>query len=163
MNERLLELGYPWLYESPFSRRSEFAADERRARNDGAGLWNYDGPTIAADGGTAQRSIALTDYRVDAPGDDHENENGEYVMLTNVGSSTLELSGWTLSDAADHRFRFPDGFALDPGASVTVYTGTGTDSSTERYWGSDTAIWKNGGDTVVVTAEDGSVVLEAEL
>ncbi|WP_440010218.1 lamin tail domain-containing protein [Halomicrococcus sp. SG-WS-1] len=162
VNERLLEQGYARLYDSSFSQRSEFAADERRARDDAVGMWNYDAPTTTTDGGTAGSSITVTDYRADAPGDDHENPNGEYVTLTNVGSSAVDLSGWTLSDAADHRFRFPDGFTLEPDASVTIYTGSGTDSSTELYWGSDTAIWNNGGDTIVVTDDDGTVVLKEE-
>jgi competence protein ComEC len=42
---------------------------------------------------------------------------------------------------------------------VTLHTGTGTDSATDRYWGSGAPVWNNGGDTVVVTDDEGTVVL----
>lgn len=105
-------------------------------------------------------SLAVANVHADAAGNDHENENGEYVVFENVGGEALDLSGWTVSDEAGHTYRFPTGFTLAAGAQVTLYTGSGSDSATELYWGSDSAIWNNGGDTIIVKSDDGIVVLE---
>ncbi|MFC7137748.1 lamin tail domain-containing protein [Halobaculum litoreum] len=112
------------------------------------------------DGGAADGSLAIATVHADAAGDDNDNLNDEYVTFENVGESTLDLSGWTVADAADHVYTVPDGTTLAPGEQVTLYTGSGTDTAGELYWGSGSAIWNNGGDTVVVRDADGTVVLE---
>jgi micrococcal nuclease len=47
-NERLLSRGYARLYESSFSRRSEFARAEAEARASGVGLWGFRGQSSTA-------------------------------------------------------------------------------------------------------------------
>lgn len=69
------------------------------------------------------------------------------------------MGGWTVSDEADHVYTVPSGFTLQPGATVTLYTGSGTNSNSELYWGSGSAIWNNGGDTVIVKG-GGTVILQ---
>lgn len=54
----------------------------------------------------------------------------------------------------------PNGCTLDPGETVTVETGSGRETDDTLYWGPDGAIWNNGGDTIVVTDDDGTVVIE---
>jgi competence protein ComEC len=113
------------------------------------------------DGGTpVEEQLAVAEIHADAVGNDHENLNDEYVVLENTDDTALDLSGWTLSDEADHTYTFPDGFSLDAGARVTVYAGSGTDTATELYWGQSQAVWNNGGDTVTVRTTDGTIVLE---
>jgi len=107
-------------------------------------------------------SLELSTVNADAEGDDRENLVDEYVVLTNTGPDTVDMGGWRLADAAGATYTFPDGFSLDPGASVTVHTGSGTDSATDLYWGSGRPVWNNDGDTVIVTAADGTVVLEED-
>jgi hypothetical protein len=41
---------------------------------------------------------------------------------------------------------------------VTLYTGSGTDSDIELYWGQGRAVWNNGGDTVTLTDDNGEEV-----
>jgi len=52
---------------------------------------------------------------------------------------------------------------------VTLYTGSGTDTETARYWGASGAVWNNGasgavwnngGDTVTVRTSGGDVALQ---
>ena len=105
----------------------------------------------------------VAEINEDAEDNDHLNENDEYVVFRNDGSEPLDMSGWTVEDEANHEYIVPEGFTLTPGASVTLYTGSGTDTPTELYWGSDGAIWNNdGGDTVIVSDESGDVVLQNE-
>lgn len=67
-----------------------------------------------------------------------------------------------MADEIDHTHRFPGGFALEPGAAVTLYTGRGEDTDTDSglYWGSDGAVWNNDGDTVLVTTDGGETIVD---
>ncbi|MDG5777870.1 lamin tail domain-containing protein [Haloarculaceae archaeon H-GB1-1] len=116
---------------------------------------------VAMDGGTTTKSgesLAVATINADAAGHDGENLNDEYVVFENTGDHALSLGGWQVADEAGHQYTFPEGTTLASGASVTLHTGSGTDTETDRYWGSAQPIWNNGGDTVIVTNADGEVV-----
>lgn len=83
----------------------------------------------------------------------------EYVTLRNDGDAAIDLSGWTVSDAAGATYTFAGGTELDPGASLTLHTGSGTDTDEDVYWGRGGAVWNNGGDTVTVRDATGDEVL----
>jgi competence protein ComEC len=113
------------------------------------------------DGGTtadAVTGIEITNVTADPPGDDRDRLAEEAVTLRNGGDAPVDLSGWTLRDEAGHVYRFPGGFVLEPGATVTVHTGSGTDGEDDLYWGAGGPVWNNDGDTVVVTNADGDRV-----
>jgi competence protein ComEC len=114
----------------------------------------------SGDGDGASGRLAVAEINADAEGDDRENLNGEYVVLENTGEESLELSGWQLEEGAGRTYTFPDGFSLGPGERVTVYTGSGTDTDTELYWGQDGPVWNNDGDTLTVIDAGGDTVLE---
>ena len=80
-------------------------------------------------------------------------------MFENTGDSTLDLTGWTVSDAAGHSYTFR-GVTLASSGTVTLYTGSGQDTSSKVYWGSVSAIWNNSGDTIVVTTASGRTVIK---
>jgi len=163
-NYRLVETGHARVYDSEFTRAEGFYAAEDTARSNRRGLWRCVDPdavtrTAIADGGTEGASgLRIADIHADAAGNDNENLNDEYVTLTNAGDAALDLSGWTVSDEAGHQYTFTN-LTLDPNASVTLYTGSGTDTITERYWGRDGAVWNNDGDTVIVRKVSGETVL----
>lgn len=163
-NKRLLTDGYARMYDSSFSKHGEFLDAERTARENGVGLWNFEGstPTQTASSGTGDGQLTVSNIHEDAAGNDHENLNDEYIELQNSGDEVVDLTGWTVEDEADHTYRFPDGFALEPGAVVTIHTGSGTDTDTDLYWGSGSAVWNNGGDTIIVRNGNGNVVIERE-
>jgi micrococcal nuclease len=166
VNHWLLTEGHARVYDSRFTERDRFDAAERQARTDGAGLWTCatDDPptptaTPVADGGQVRDGpLAVTEIHDDAAGDDRENLNDEYVGFENRGESTLDLSGWTVGDEADHWYTVPDGTTLDPGDRLTLRTGSGTDSGTTLYWGRGSPVWNNDGDTVTVRAANGTVM-----
>ncbi|WP_435067605.1 lamin tail domain-containing protein [Haloplanus sp. C73] len=121
--------------------------------------------TAVSDGGTTtqtppEEALVVETVQADAPGDDRENLNEEYVVFRNTGSDPLDLSGWTVADAADHTYTVPDGYTLAGGETVTLHTGSGSDSATDLYWGADAPIWNNGGDTVRVRTANGTLVVE---
>ena len=119
---------------------------------------------VTTDGGTDDKAGALTitDIHADAEGTESENLNDEYIVFENTGAEALDLSGWTVSDAAGHTYTFPSGATIEPGATLTLHTGSGSDTATDRYWGSGSAVWNNGGDTITVSNKSGAVVLERQ-
>jgi len=163
-NQELIEQGYARLYDTEFSKRSQFASTESDAQDSDVGVWEYEAqtpePTPTPTPEQTEDGLVVTNIHEDASGNDHENENDEYIVFENTGESSLELSGWTVEDEADHTYYFPDGFELDPGTEVTLYTGSGTNTESELYWGSDAAIWNNNGDTIYVTDDSGEIVIE---
>lgn len=82
----------------------------------------------------------------------------EWVQITNSGTSSVTMTGWTLYDIANHVYSFPSGFTLGAGASVKVRTGSGTDTATDLYWNRGSAVWNNNGDTAYLANASGTVV-----
>lgn len=144
-------------FEPDVSRNDLYDELQSEAQEDGRGLWAPDacGAPLATDG----VDIAI-EIRYDAPGDDNTNLNGEWVRFINDGDELLDLTGWQVADeSSTHRYRF-DELTLRPGGSVTLFTGCGSDSPTERYWcKEDSAVWNNSGDTVFLQDPSGNVVV----
>jgi hypothetical protein len=83
--------------------------------------------------------------------------NREYVTITNTGTTTRTLTGWTVRDLANHVYTIPS-FKLGPGKSVRLHTGKGTNTSTDLYWGKGWYVWNNTGDKA--TSRDSSGALK---
>jgi micrococcal nuclease len=170
VNYRLVSQGYARVYDSTFTRENSFYSAEQAARNGQVGLWRCTelGTATEAPADTSTPSatpggdgaLRVQTVHEDAEGNDNENLDDEYVVFENAGEETLDMGGWRVEDDASHTYTFPTGFTLDPGETVTLYTGSGTDSDSELYWGSESAIWNNGGDTVFVYTASGDLVVE---
>ncbi|WP_424008750.1 lamin tail domain-containing protein [Haloferax denitrificans] len=159
-NYDLITEGHARLYESSFEERERYERAERDARERGVGLWSCATEGAAAGGADATTDDGLSVSVVaDAPGNDNDNLNEEYVTLRNDGDATVDLSGWTVSDAAGATYTFAEGTDLAPGASLTLHTGSGTDTDEDVYWGRGGAVWNNGGDTVTIRDAAGDEVL----
>ncbi len=109
---------------------------------------------------SGEGELSVVGLSADADGNDNNNLNDEYIVYENTGNSTLNLSGWTVTDASGATFTFPDGFTLAPGEQVTLYTGSGTNTESELYWGQATEVWNNGADTMTVRNAEGEVVIQ---
>src|SRR5699024_3567243 len=107
------------------------------------------------DAANSTGSLALKTVHADAEGDDRENLNDEYIVFTNTGSASLDISGWSVEDESSHAYTMPSGTVLDAGATLTLHTGDGSDSGSDLYWGSGSSVWNNAGDTITVTTEQG--------
>lgn len=103
--------------------------------------------------------LAIDQINADAAGDDLENLNDEFMIIRNTGSTEVDLTGWTVRDAVDRTYTFPDGFSLSPNETVTLHTGSGTDTTTDLYWEARSPIWNNAGDTIIITNSEGEEVL----
>ena len=88
------------------------------------------------------------------------NPTDEYFTLKNLCSYSIDLSKWTAKDNASnpHVYTFPS-FNLAGNEEVAVVTGSGTNSQTTLYWGRNSAVWNNGGDTLYLNAHNGTNIL----
>lgn len=117
------------------------------------GLWSPD-----ACGAATGADLQISGVRADAVGDDNVNLNDEWVQFTNVGQVVIDMTGWQVADeSATNRYRFGS-FRLRAGASVTLFSGCGRDTDTQRHWCSSSAVWNNDGDTVIVRDRNGNSV-----
>ena len=113
-------------------------------------------PAIPQIGNASWVSVSAAQF--DAPGDDRQNLNGEWVRLTNRGEGFVLMAGWTLSDTTgSYPYVFP-AFVLMPGSSVTVYSGKGTMNNTALFMGLDEPIWGNTGDTAILKDGSGNII-----
>ena len=138
VNEVMVRQGFALAREFPpdTAQASVLAAAQAQAETERLGLWAAD-----ACGTPVNANLIITHVEADAPGNDNENLNGEWVEITNLGSSVTELAGWVLKDeSASHRYNFPNQFIIDPGAEIRVYTGCATDTTTSLYWCSGGAV-----------------------
>jgi endonuclease YncB( thermonuclease family) len=143
-------------YPPDTGRAEEYESLQQQAADEDVGMWAPDACGDAA----AVGQVEISEIRFDADGDDNENLDDEWVRITNAGSTRVELGGWVLKDtSASHRYRFPSGFVLDAGASVTVRTGCGTDTATDLHWCNEgSAVWNNSGDTAFLLDPSGNIV-----
>jgi competence protein ComEC len=103
-------------------------------------------------------SIYISATQFDAPGDDRQNLNGEWVQLTNKGDDTVLIAGWTLSDKDQSiLYMFPAIFLVS-GESIRIFSGTGTLNNTALFMGKTEPIWGNSGDIAILKDGRGTII-----
>lgn len=114
----------------------------------------------AAPAEAANPTLHFSKAYANSPGTDtgtNYSLNGEYVVISNSSyTASYNLTGYTISDRSAHVYRFRT-FVLKPRASVTLHTGSGTNTSTHLYWGSRAYIWTNTGDTAYLKNSAGTL------
>ncbi|WP_431774128.1 lamin tail domain-containing protein [Streptomyces cucumeris] len=108
----------------------------------------------------AAGSVHLSKIYYDSPGSDNRSNsslNAEYVQIKNSTSRAVSLTGWVLADASNHRYTFP-GYTLGAGKTVTVRTGTGSDTSATKYQDRRAYVWNNTSDKATLRKSSGSTV-----
>jgi len=139
----------------------EFAQDfedaESIASDAGRGLWARD-----ACGEPSDAQLVFVDAVADAPGNDQENPNGEWVEIENIGPTETSLNGWSLRDESTrHRYEFPD-VSIAAGQRIRIFTGCGDDrpggATGELFWcDPEPPVWNNGGDTAFLLDVGGAI------
>lgn len=158
VNLEMVEKGYAkaWIVEPNDKYANEIKQTEQEAKNNNRGcLWKVSKVSCSD-------CIKLQNLHYDASGNDCENLNGEYVIFKNICSIDCDLTNWEMEDEANHVYSFPS-FTLNGGDTVILYTGCGTDTSSELYWCNSgylcNAVWNNDGDTLYLYDASGGLVL----
>lgn len=140
--------------------QTELKAMEARAYQSGKGMWGTivcgDAEAIRAD----RPVVRVGEIQYDPPGPDDDALDQEWVTFVNEGYGRVSFSGWTLRDeSSSNRLTFPKNTVLAPGDSITVVTGCSGGPADSIKWCSDTPVWSNGGDTVIVSDTIGNAVI----
>ncbi len=135
----------------------EFEEAEQKASAAGVGLWARD-----ACGTPTDAELVIVEVFENAPGDDRENPNGEYVVIENVGDNAVDLSEWAIRDESTrHRHTFSS-IEIAPGEQVRLRTGCGNNDlgsdPMEVFWcDPEPPVWNNGGDTAFLLDPNGAI------
>lgn len=134
----------------------QFVTGTDNAVSAGLGMWSAQACGAAA----LIPDIEIRDYVFDPQGRDTDNANAEYVEIGNAADGgQVSMAKWILRDeSTQHRFVFPDSFVIQPGDSVKVHSGCGSPSQRDLYWCASDPVWSNGGDTIILQLENGTVV-----
>ncbi|WP_328537085.1 lamin tail domain-containing protein [Streptomyces sp. NBC_00344] len=81
----------------------------------------------------------------------------EWVTVTNKSRKSVNLRGWTLSDAQHHTYRFHS-LWLGAHKSVKVRTGFGRDNASNVYQDRRSSVWDKAGDKATLRDARGHVV-----
>ena len=120
--------------------------------NNPYGQENYNGTYI-----NNSSSVYISDLR---PGVLGEFLNQEYINITNLGTTAVDLQNWTITDEnANHTYIFPY-YTLNSNSTVTIHTGNGTDNATTLYWNWTVLsfIWNSNGDTAYLYDSQGKLI-----
>lgn len=107
--------------------------------------------------GADESGIAITSVNFAATSPEKDNLNEEWVEISNLGSADANLTGWTLEDAQNHSYSFPD-ISLKAGAAVKIHTGTGADTAEDLYWNRSSSVWNNDGDVATLMDASGNII-----
>lgn len=108
-------------------------------------------------------ALKVRGIQYDAPGRDSNscssgNTREEYLTIKNYASSTtINLKGYVVKDAAGNRFTFTAAHYLQPGDYVKLRGGNGTDSDTNNvvYRDNCNFVWNNDKDTIYLYKPSG--------
>ncbi|HAY42868.1 MAG TPA: esterase [Micrococcaceae bacterium] len=103
----------------------------------------------------SNNGVLIKDSVNDVPGNDVQAETGEHVVLANQSKRTIDVSGYLIRDAGNNVLSIGEGYVLQPGQELRVYTGPGTNSAQAYYNAGTASVLNNGGDSVALwTAKD---------
>ncbi|QCS44729.1 thermonuclease family protein [Natrinema versiforme] len=156
-NYDLVEQGHARVYDSTFSQSDSFYSAESAAQSAERNAWSCRSPNDAGSGEDESSGGDASALTIDWVNAEASSLNDERVKITNTGSSSVDLDGFTLADEAGYSHMFAE-LTLSAGDSVYVHTGSGTNDGDDRYMGYGTEIWNDNGDTATMQTAAGTTV-----
>ena len=93
--------------------------------------------------------VRFVSSNFDAPGDDNymPQLNQEWVRIKNTCATAKSIAGWKIQDYGSiHTYKFLSGTSIGAGATITLHSGTGSNTASNKYWQrSYGAVWNNTG------------------
>ena len=114
-------------------------------------------PVLAASPALAAGPMRITKIHYGQSGTDL---NTEYVVLKNTSTHTVNLHNWKIISAPssdNQRYLFPT-LKLQPGHTVVLHTGIGTNTHTDLYWDATSPRWDDAGDKAILKNASGTVI-----
>jgi endonuclease YncB( thermonuclease family) len=126
---------------------------QSHARGKGKGIWSTE---------RYKSSLHITSFHANAPGDDSDFINGEYLRVCNVSKDPVDLAGYVIQDISGQKYPFP-AMIIPSGHTVKVHSGRGWHKKDplkqlEIYLGSNRPIWNNTRDRASIYDRYGQLV-----
>jgi Lamin Tail Domain len=88
------------------------------------------------------------------------NLDTEYIVFKNTSTHAVQLKGWKIISApsTDNQFYVFTSTKVSPGHTLTLYTGTGSNTASKRYWGAGSPRWNDSGDKAVLKNASGTTI-----
>ncbi|MEY2245410.1 lamin tail domain-containing protein [Streptomyces sp. BF23-18] len=120
--------------------------------------------TAPAQASEYSSALKIKGVQYDAPGRDSNscssgNTKNEYLTIKNYSSgTTVNLKGYVVKDATGNKFTFPANHYLEPGDSIKLRGGHGTDSDAGNvvYRQNCNFIWNNDKDSIYLYKSSGA-------
>jgi endonuclease YncB( thermonuclease family) len=111
-----------------------------------------------------QGDLHITSFHGNAPGDDRQNVNGEYLRICNIADAAIDLGTFSMRNSKGKRWRLP-AVEIPAGHTVRLHSGVGvaqTDPAQQltAHLNSREPIWSNEGDRATLTDANGRLVDE---
>ena len=108
-----------------------------------------------------QSDLHMTSFHANAPGNDSDNINGEYLRVTNITSNTLNLKEYHIQSIRGDTWPFPD-LEIPAGHTVKIHSGRGyhqrnPEKQLEICLGNHRPIWDNEKDRATIYDSNGKV------
>ena len=88
-----------------------------------------------------------------------ESPNQEWVQVTNQGTTAVNLQDWKITDEGAKHTSVFSSYTLNSTSTVTLYSGSGTNTANTLYWNKEAFIWNNEeGDTAYLYNAQGKLV-----
>ncbi|WP_386685109.1 lamin tail domain-containing protein [Loktanella sp. R86503] len=97
-----------------------------------------------------EAQFEITGVNQDAPGSDAENPNGEWIDITNTGTSAASLQDWRIQYQTATFFDFDADIIVGAGDTIRIYMGQGNNTQSELFWGNTGGILSNTAGTLVL-------------
>ncbi len=96
-------------------------------------------PTSAGNEGLASRRQGAVGQYSDVIVFDNQCSNfsqkdDQVVCIANKGKDPVKIGGWLIRNTIGRTYYFPANTTLEPGKTIKVHTGAGTNSATDVYW-----------------------------
>jgi hypothetical protein len=71
---------------------------------------------------------------IDPACSDFATEQNQVVCIANNSTAKVDLNGWLIRNTLGRTYYFPTGTSIEPGQSLKVHTGAGTNDAQNLYW-----------------------------
>jgi hypothetical protein len=116
---------------------------------------------VAGPAEAATPTLRFHGAQYDSPGSDTRSAaslDNEWVSLVNSGTKAVNLNHYTIRDKSNHVYTFGNVSIAGMGGRLWLHTGKGTNTTTNRFWGSGNYVWNNTGDTAYLRNASGTAV-----
>jgi hypothetical protein len=111
----------------------------------------------------ASSCVRFVASNFDAPGDDNymPQLNQEWVRIKNSCATAQNISGWKINDYNTiHTYKFASATSIAAGATITLHSGTGSNTATNKYWQRTYgAVWNNTGTEIAYLRNSGGTLM----